>query len=64
MNLNFWQWLGVVLLVVATGFWIMRERNERKQTEFGTPSMTYTEEDPATEPTTEPTTAPMTQPAP
>lgn len=62
MNLNFWQWLGVVLLVVASAFWIMRQRNQSKQAEFGAPSMIYTEEEPTTDSATEPTMEPMTEP--
>ena len=56
MKLNFWQWLGVVLLVIAVVLWIVRQRNERKQAELGTPTINYT--DTGEEPTTEPTTAP------
>ena len=25
MKLNFWQWLGVVLLVLAGGFWLFEK---------------------------------------
>ena len=28
MKLNFWQWIGVVLLIVGVVWWIARERNE------------------------------------
>ena len=65
MKLNFWQWLGVVMLLLATPLWIYNKMNERKSREMGVPSMTmppYSEEDPATEPTTGPAT--MTAPAP
>ena len=64
MKLNFWQWLGVVLLVVATVLWFMRRQNEQKEAEFGTPAITYpdTGKEPTTEPASEdvmePTTAP------
>ena len=62
MKLNFWQWLGVVMLLLATPLWIYNKMNERKSKEMGTPSTTmppYTGDEPTTEPTTEPaTTAP------
>ena len=59
MKLNFWQWLGVVLLLVAIGFWINRQRMERTAAEAGkaTPGFDpsqYAEEEPTTEPTTAP----------
>lgn len=58
MKLNFWQWLGVVLLVIATVLWIMRQINASKEAEFRTPAVNFTEEEPATEPTTEPAAEP------
>ena len=63
MKLNFWQWMGVVMLLLATPLWIYNKMNERKSKEMGVPSMTmppYTGEEPTTEPTTESatTTAP------
>ncbi len=60
MKLNFWQWLGVVLLIVAIGFWVNRRNNERKAAEAGQPvPMAYpADEEPATEPATGPATAP------
>ena len=62
MKLNFWQWLGVVMLLLATPLWIYNKMNERKSKEMGVPSMTmppYTGDEPTTEPTTGPvTTAP------
>ena len=61
MKLNFWQWLGVVLLVIAAILWFMRQRNEAKEKEFGTPQIQFSPE--AEEPTTEPTSAPATAPA-
>ncbi len=56
MKLNFWQWLGVVLLIVAIGFWVNRRNNERKAAEAGRPvPMSYpADEEPATGPATAP----------
>lgn len=65
MKLNFWQWLGVVMLLLATPLWIYNKMNERKSREMGVPSMTMppgSEEEPTTESTTGPAT--MTAPAP
>ena len=42
MKLNFWQWIGVVLLLLCVGLWIY-EQNKPKDS--GTPS---------TQPTTKP----------
>ena len=42
MRLNFWQWLGVILLVLAGGFWIY---------EKGRPGTAETHTPPATQPT-------------
>ena len=64
MKLNFWQWLGVVMLLLATPLWIYNKMTERKAREMGVPSMTmppYTGDE---EPTTEPTTGPATTTAP
>ena len=59
MKLNFWQWLGVVMLLLATPLWIYNKMTERKTAEMGKPTLTTTyEEEPTTEPTTEPATAP------
>ncbi|HEV2294922.1 MAG TPA: hypothetical protein VGR35_13800 [Tepidisphaeraceae bacterium] len=63
MKLNFWQWLGIVLLVVATALWIMRQRNEQKQAEFEQPVIMYSDPDPTTDPRSDPTTEPTTEPA-
>ena len=30
-KLNFWQWLGVVLLIVGIVWWILRESPDKKQ---------------------------------
>ncbi len=56
MKLNFWQWLGVVMLLLATPLWIYNKMTERKTAEMSKPTMTapYAEEEPTTEPTTEP----------
>jgi hypothetical protein len=61
MKLNFWQWLGVVMLLLATPLWIYNKITERKTAEMNKPSVTtpYAED----EPTIEPTTAPATVPA-
>ena len=54
MKLNFWQWLGVVLLLIAIGFWINRQMMERTASEAvqATPGFDpsqYGEEEPKTE---------------
>ncbi len=54
MKLNFWQWLGVAMLLLATPLWIYNKMNDRKTAEMGTPTITAPYEE---EPTTEPTTA-------
>ena len=61
MKLNFWQWLGVAMLVLVTPLWIYNKITERRTKEMGTPTMTMPayEEEATTEPTTVPgTTAP------
>ena len=63
MKLNFWQWLGVVLLVVAAGLWINRTLQDRKQAEMGQPAPGFTEPTQEEEATTEPAGAsPATAP--
>ena len=65
MKLNFWQWLGVVLLLIAIGFWINRQMMERTVSETGKPSPGFDPSKFEEEPTTEPAaTAPSTLPAP
>ena len=67
MKLNFWQWLGVVMLLLATPLWIYNKITERRTAEMGKPTMNAPyEEEEEEEPTTEPastTTAPATAPA-
>ena len=62
MKLNFWQWLGVVMLALATPLWIYNKMTERKTAEMSKPTMpmpAYSDGEPTTEPSTEPaTTAP------
>ena len=62
MKLNFWQWIGVGMLVLATPLWIYNKMTERKTAEMNKPTMAPAfpgDEEPTTEPTTEPaTTAP------
>ncbi len=62
MKLNFWQWLGVVLLVIATVFWIMQRRDQSREADFGTPTLPFTDD--AEEPMTDPMAEPATTPAP
>ena len=65
MKLNFWQWLGVVLLLIAIGFWINRAMTERSAAESGKPAPGFDPSKFAEEPTTEPAaTTPSTVPAP
>lgn len=66
MKLNFWQWLGVVLLLIAIGFWINRQMTERAASDAGKPAPGFDPSQfPEEEPTTEPSaTAPSTAPAP
>ena len=63
MKLNIWQWLGVVLLIVAIYFWVTRNMRERKFKEASQPLPALQipgdeEETPTTEPATGPATAP------
>jgi hypothetical protein len=67
MKLNFWQWLGVVLLLIGIGFWINREMRERQQEEAGkaAPGFAQPPDDATEDPTTQPTTeSAATAPAP
>jgi len=61
MKLNFWQWVGVALLLIATPLWLYTKMNDRKAEEMSVPTITTTYEDePTTEPATEPAaTAPV-----
>ena len=62
MKLNFWQWLGVVMLLLVTPLWIYNKITERRTKQMGEPSITNPsiyEEEPTTEPTTAPATAPI-----
>ncbi len=66
MKLNMWQWLGVVMLVVASALWVNNKLTERKEAEMGKPAAPFSyEEQPTTEtaPTTEPAAAPATAPS-
>ena len=49
-KLNFWQWLGVVLLIIGIVWWVMREKNEAKAPAKPNPAAT------------QPLPAPFTQP--
>jgi hypothetical protein len=57
MKLNFWQWLGVVLLVLGAFFYIM----ERTTPTANPPSSTTT---PTSLPASSPASLPATEPAP
>ena len=61
MKLNFWQWLGVAMLVLVTPLWIYNKITERRTKQMGQPMMTMPahEEESTTEPTTVPATAPV-----
>jgi hypothetical protein len=64
MKLNFWQWLGVILLLIAIGFWINRQMMERTTSDAGKRAPGFDPSQFPEEPTTEPATAPTTVPAP
>jgi drug/metabolite transporter (DMT)-like permease len=38
MKLNFWQWLGVALLILGVIWYVMRERGERARTRSSLPT--------------------------
>ena len=59
MRLNFWQWLGLILLIGAGAYWIYEQKAER---EAGTSQQTTQAEPAAAPPTTVPS-APTTAPA-
>ena len=61
MKLNFWQWIGVIMLLLATPLWIYNKMTERRTAEMGKPTLNgpIYEEEATTEPTTEPATAPV-----
>ena len=40
MKLNFWQWLGVALLILGVIWYVMRERGERATTRSALPTST------------------------
>jgi len=40
MKLNFWQWLGVALLILGVVWYVMRERGERATTRSALPTST------------------------
>ena len=42
MKLNFWQWLGVALLVLGVVWYVMRERGERASTRSSTLTPAHT----------------------
>ena len=70
MKLNFWQWVGVVILLLATPIWVYNKMGERKAHQMSKPPaniLRYPEDEsttnPATEPSAGPTTAPATAPA-
>lgn len=59
MRLNFWQWLGLILLIGAGAYWIYERTAERRAAD-----QTQTQTEPAIVPPTtlpaDPTTAPAT----
>jgi hypothetical protein len=65
MKLNIWQWLGVVMLVLAIGFWVNRQFMEHKQADAakGVPVKDYADDEPTSTPTSAPASAPATAPA-
>ena len=60
-KLNFWQWLGIVLLVIGVTAWIIRERKEKQDPQPQPPPAKVTPAAPP--PSTGPTTGPATQAA-
>jgi hypothetical protein len=49
-KLNFWQWLGVVLLIVGIVWWIRREKDEAKVPAKPNPAATQPATPPAPQP--------------
>jgi heme/copper-type cytochrome/quinol oxidase subunit 2 len=60
-KLNFWQWLGVVLLVIGVTWWIVREVREKKEAN-PPPDPTPSDVKPAIPPT-QPAAVPVLQAA-
>lgn len=42
MRLNFWQWLGLILLIGAGSYWIYEQRTERAAQQNTTPGAAET----------------------
>ena len=56
MKLNFWQWLGIIIVAIALIFIIRRESGERKRPP--TPAHEMDARPAVEQPTTTPTTVP------
>lgn len=55
MKLNFWQWIGIALLIVGVIFFIYDRGGRRQQPRQPEPQQQVDPKTPATQPATQPT---------